>query len=226
MTRKRSQKFAELEIRMAQALDAIKKKEVKSINAASKVYDIPYMTLSRRVNGGLSNAENHESSQLLSHAEENMLQLWCSRLTAGGRPIPHRVIPIATLIFATITIITITPAADTFAANTLVAATLAAVTLIVNSSNENPTMDTITNTSTYRSKYGETPKLITMNYHSWSTSVTYILRAAQAWQIVTGEEQPPKAPAANTNATARDRYEDKRDRYNSRLDIAAATILL
>jgi len=70
----------------------LKKKEVKSINAASKVYDIPYTTLSRRVNGGLSNAESHESSQLLSHAEENMLQLWCSRLTAGGRPIPHQVI--------------------------------------------------------------------------------------------------------------------------------------
>jgi gag-polypeptide of LTR copia-type len=86
-------------------------------------------------------------------------------------------------------------------------------------------MDTLTNASnTYRGKYGEAPKLTTMNYHTWRTTVTYILRAAQAWRIVTGEEQPPEAPAANANATARDRYEEKCDRYNSHYDTAAAII--
>jgi hypothetical protein len=77
---------------------------------------------------------------------------------------------------------------------------------------------------TYHSKYGDAPKLTTTNYHAWSKSITYILRAAQAWRIITGEELPPEAPTANANNTARDRYEDKRDRYNSRYDIAAATI--
>lgn len=52
----------------------------------------------------------------------------------------------------------------------------------------------------------------------------YILRAAQAWRIVISEEHPPEAPAANANGATRDCYEEKRDRYNSRYDIAAATI--
>src|SRR5437868_564458 len=37
---------------------------------------------------------------------------------------------------------------------------------------------------TYRSKYGDAPKLNTTNYHAWSTALMYILRAAQAWRIV------------------------------------------
>src|SRR2546421_13129090 len=39
---------------------------------------------------------------------------------------------------------------------------------------------------TYRSKYGDAPKLNTTNYHAWSTALMYILRAAQAWRIVIG----------------------------------------
>ena len=73
MTKKRSQKLAELEIRIVQALEAIQTKKVKSIYIASKTYDVPYMTLLRRVKGGFNNAQGHKSSQLLSHSEENVL---------------------------------------------------------------------------------------------------------------------------------------------------------
>src|SRR5438876_407200 len=53
---------------------------------------------------------------------------------------------------------------------------------------------------TYRSKYGDAPKLNTTNYHAWSTALMYILRAAQAWRIVIGEEQPPEAPRNTASA--------------------------
>jgi hypothetical protein len=56
-------------------------------------------------------------------------------------------------------------------------------------------MNTDTN-AIYHSKYGDAPKLATTNYQAWSKSITYILRAAQAWRIITGEEQPPAANAA------------------------------
>src|SRR5437763_2989133 len=92
MLKKRSQKYAELEIRITQALDAIKNGEVATIYAASKAYDVPYNTLSRRVKGGPNYAQGHESSQLLSQAEEHALQLWCKRLSAGGYPPSHQII--------------------------------------------------------------------------------------------------------------------------------------
>jgi hypothetical protein len=92
MPRKRSQKYAELEVRIAQAIDAIKKSEVKSIYAAHKKYHVSYNTLSRRIQGGSNHAEGHESTQLLSQAEEEALLLWCRRLTAGGYPARHSVI--------------------------------------------------------------------------------------------------------------------------------------
>ena len=75
MPKKRSQKIIELEIRIAKALDAIQKKEIANVNAASKAFDVPYMTLSRRVKGSSNHAQGHESSQLLSQDEENALQL-------------------------------------------------------------------------------------------------------------------------------------------------------
>jgi hypothetical protein len=92
MTKKRSRKSAELEIQMAQALDAIKKKEVASLYATSIAYGVSYMTLSRRIKGGSSHAQGHESSQLLSEVEENVLQLWCTRLSTSGRPVTHQTI--------------------------------------------------------------------------------------------------------------------------------------
>src|SRR5437667_11683138 len=49
-----------------------------------------------------------------------------------------------------------------------------------------------------------------------------------AWQSHTSfdphEEQPPPPPAANALPAARNRYEDKRDQYNARYDLAAAII--
>ena len=75
MTRKRSAKTAEIEDRITKAIDAIKKKEVKSAYAAEKRFGVSRSTLSRRLKGGLSVAEGRESQQLFSIAEENTLFL-------------------------------------------------------------------------------------------------------------------------------------------------------
>jgi hypothetical protein len=92
MVRKRSTKYIETEARIAQALDAIKKNEVKTVNAASVQFSVSHKTLGRRLKGVPSYAGGHESSQLLSQAEEEALLLWCKRLTAGGYPARHQVI--------------------------------------------------------------------------------------------------------------------------------------
>src|SRR3954453_9476462 len=92
MPRKRSQKYAELEIRIAQALESIRNGESTTVYATSKTFDVPYSTLSRRVKGHSNHTQGHISSQILSQAEEEALQLWCKRLTAGGYPANHRVI--------------------------------------------------------------------------------------------------------------------------------------
>jgi hypothetical protein len=92
MTKKRSQRCAKIEVRVAQALDALWRKEVATVYAASKVYEVPYMTLSWRVKGGLNYAQGHKSTQLLSLDEENALQIWCNHLKAGGYPASHQII--------------------------------------------------------------------------------------------------------------------------------------
>jgi hypothetical protein len=52
----------------------------------------------------------------------------------------------------------------------------------------------------------------------------YYSTTANAWSIVAGDEAPPDAPAANATVHTRERYEDKRDDYNTRYNMAAATI--
>ena len=86
-------------------------------------------------------------------------------------------------------------------------------------------MDTTTiQKDTYRSKHGETPKLTSINYHSWSRATQFVLRAAQYWRIVTREEQQPEPPTAGNNTRAWERYKDKLEQYNTRYDTTAAII--
>ena len=86
-------------------------------------------------------------------------------------------------------------------------------------------MDTATiQKDIYRSKYGETPRLTSINYHSWSRATQFVLRAAQCWRIVTREEQRPEPPTAGNNTRVWERYEDKLEQYNTHYDTAAAII--
>ncbi|KAI9764882.1 MAG: hypothetical protein M1839_005698 [Geoglossum umbratile] len=84
-------------------------------------------------------------------------------------------------------------------------------------------MDTSTQ-NILRNKHGEVPKLTADNYYIWSKAIKYNLQAADAWNIVTGNEEPPAAPAANANYHARERYEDKQKNYRIRYNFAASTI--
>jgi hypothetical protein len=92
MPRKRSTRTAEIESKVKRAIDALKTKKVKSSYAAAKLVGLNLTTLTRRLNGGHSCPQSREQIQLLSIAEENALALWCRRTSAGGCPVPHRVI--------------------------------------------------------------------------------------------------------------------------------------
>src|SRR5437762_739924 len=76
----------------------------------------------------------------------------------------------------------------------------------------------------YRNKYGEASKLTISNYYAWNKAIRYILLAANAWSIVAGDEAPPEALAANVSTHVRECHEDKRANYDSRYNMAAATI--
>jgi hypothetical protein len=89
MTRKRSQKTAEKEARIQKALAGLSSGLYESEYAAAKALGVSANTLGRRRKGGKSLAEAHESSQLLSAAEEKALTRWITRLTYSGYPATH-----------------------------------------------------------------------------------------------------------------------------------------
>ena len=77
------------ELRLLKALYALKNKDFKSIREAARFFNIAHQTLSRRVHGGVSQSMGHESTQILSNAEENTLIKWIKRYTESGAHITH-----------------------------------------------------------------------------------------------------------------------------------------
>ena len=73
MTRKRSEKRAEREALVLQALDGIRKGEWENPWQAAQALGISKDTISRRLTGGKSIAEARENDQLLSIPEERAL---------------------------------------------------------------------------------------------------------------------------------------------------------
>jgi Tc5 transposase DNA-binding domain len=92
MPRKRSARTAEIESKVNKAIEALKTKEVKSPYAAAKLVGLDLNTLMCRLSGGHNHAQSREQTQLLSIVEEDALALWCRCTSAGGCPIPHRVV--------------------------------------------------------------------------------------------------------------------------------------
>ena len=92
MLKKRSFKSTELEERIAKAVIAIKEKKVKSAYAAAKEFDVNRRTLMNRLHGGVSHAEGHELTQLLSSTEEKALIVWCKHVAARGSPAWHQLV--------------------------------------------------------------------------------------------------------------------------------------
>ena len=76
----------------------------------------------------------------------------------------------------------------------------------------------------FHNRYGEMSKLTDLNYASWSTNARSMLMAAEAWDIVTQEEDSPVAPNANASAVTRAEYRQARSSYNKRLGQAVTII--
>src|SRR5437762_13022836 len=89
MRKVRSQKAADIEANILKALAALSLKEFPNTNQAAKHSNISPITLGRRLTGGKSIAESHESTQLLSIPEQKALAQCITRLTASGLPVTH-----------------------------------------------------------------------------------------------------------------------------------------
>ena len=70
----------------------------------------------------------------------------------------------------------------------------------------------------YRCTYGETPKLTSTNYSTWSSDIAAFLRAEDVLEIVRGNEAPP--PVGNNQAAIK-----KTDKYRARVGKAFAIIV-
>jgi hypothetical protein len=84
--RKRQASDAEID----QAVDAVRKKLVKSMYAAERQYGVPWATIWRRLKGKAKlRRRAHERDQLLSDQEEEALIGWCQELTRARHPLPR-----------------------------------------------------------------------------------------------------------------------------------------
>ena len=89
MTRRRSEKAAQSELLIQQALDGIAAGTYETVYQAAKQIGVSYMTLLRRSKGGKSRVEGHEQYQILAPAEEQVLAKWIGHLTSMGHPVRH-----------------------------------------------------------------------------------------------------------------------------------------
>jgi len=71
------------------ALTGLESGLYKTAYQAANVTDASESTLSRRLNGGKSRSEAHESQQILSKAQEKALAERITDLTATGHPAHH-----------------------------------------------------------------------------------------------------------------------------------------
>ena len=81
-----SLKFIHSEEQIQKVLSDISNKKYSSVRAAAKQTRISRSTLQARINGVKSRVSSHESSQVLSEAEERSLVWWLTRLTRTGFP--------------------------------------------------------------------------------------------------------------------------------------------
>jgi hypothetical protein len=84
---KRSQKRAEHEEHIQQALKAFSNKQFTTIYATARYFDVSRHTLARRIENAKSQYQPRELRQLLSNAEESTLIRWIKRYTITGHPI-------------------------------------------------------------------------------------------------------------------------------------------
>jgi hypothetical protein len=76
---KNSKVPANLEVQIAKAIYALKNKDFSSIRAAARFFEVNHTTLSRRLRGGVPQAESKEMARILTNAEEDTLVRWMKR---------------------------------------------------------------------------------------------------------------------------------------------------
>ena len=89
MTRHKSEKAAETDAKVEAAIDGLCNGVYSTPYAAAKALQLSRNTLNRRLAGGNSRAQGKENQQNLTHAEEQALARWITRLTATGHPARH-----------------------------------------------------------------------------------------------------------------------------------------
>ena len=75
-----------MEANIQAAILAFRANEYKSVHAAAIAFSVPDSTLRARIAGRASRSHAHETSQILSNAEEMTLVRWISRLCRTGFP--------------------------------------------------------------------------------------------------------------------------------------------
>ena len=87
MPKKKSERIAELDKKIEEALHQLRLGNFPSKHAAAMAFNIRPATFNARVKGGNSIAESREPYQLLSIPQETALVRWITRLTATGHPV-------------------------------------------------------------------------------------------------------------------------------------------
>jgi hypothetical protein len=81
---KGSKKTPELEIRLCKALYALKNKDISSIRAAARLFEVDHSTLTRRLHGGVSQSRGQEMRSILTNAEEDTVVRWLKKYSIAG----------------------------------------------------------------------------------------------------------------------------------------------
>ena len=84
-----SKKTLNLETRIKKALFVYNNKDVPSLRAAGKLFQVHHTTLLRRLHGGVSQSRSHEMQSILTDAEENTLTRWLKAYSIAGAPLTH-----------------------------------------------------------------------------------------------------------------------------------------
>ncbi len=84
------------------ALQAIEKRQVKTLYAAARLYNIPYTTLHARASGRLSRVDKRWHSYKLTTLEEDSLTEWIISMDSrGAAPRPSTIREMADILLAT-----------------------------------------------------------------------------------------------------------------------------
>jgi len=86
MTSRKGRLNHEAEGRLLLAIKAVKSKQIASIRAAAKTFDVPRSTLTDRVRGRSARVDSIPNGRKLSNTEEEVLLKWILSMDSRGLP--------------------------------------------------------------------------------------------------------------------------------------------